>query len=100
MIPDEDLTLTKISSDLMHQSSLLAWHGQSGYGGGDVVDIVVGSIPCEVSLSLSYPRSHIEETPCSLDNLLVEEMFMNEGSYPATLEGQVDSEYSAATRPV
>ena len=52
MIPDEDLTLTKIYSDLMHQSSLLGWHGQSGYGGGDVVDIVVGSIPCEVSLSL------------------------------------------------
>jgi len=41
---------------------------------------------------LSYPRSDIEETPCSLDNLLVEEMFINEGLYPATLEGQVESE--------
>jgi len=34
MIPDEDLTLTKISSDLMHQSCLLVRDSQSRYGGG------------------------------------------------------------------
>jgi len=34
MIPDEDLSLTEICSDLMHQSSLLITDGQSGYGGG------------------------------------------------------------------
>ena len=66
---------------------------------GVAVDIVVGSIPCEVLKPPLHPRSDIEETPCSLDNLLVEEMFINEGSYPASLEGQVESEDSAATRP-
>jgi len=50
---------------------------------GDVVDIVVGSIPCEVSLSLSYPRSDIEETPCSLDNLLVKRCSSTKDRIPA-----------------
>ena len=50
---------------------------------GDVVDIVVGSIPCEVSLSLSYPRSDIEETPCSLDSLLVKRCSSTKDRIPA-----------------
>ena len=70
-----------------------------GMAAGDVVDIVVGSIPVRSQNLLSYPRSDIEETPCSLDNLLVEEMFINEGSYPATSDGQAELEDSAAIRP-
>ena len=47
---------------------------------------------------LSYPRSDIEETPCSLDDFLVEEMFINEGSHPATSDGPAGSEDSTAIR--
>ena len=66
---------------------------------GVAVDIVVDSIPCEVSKPPIYPRSDIEETPCSLDDLLAEEMFIYEGSYPATSDGQAELEDSAAIRP-
>ena len=38
-------------------------------------------------------------TPRSLDDFLVVEMLINEGSYPAASDGQVESEDSAAFRP-
>ena len=68
---------------------------------GVAADIVAGDILCEVSkppLSLT-PEVTSRETPCLLDDLLVEEMFINEGSYPATSDGQAELEDSAAIRP-
>jgi len=50
IIPDGDFTLAKVSSDPLHQSCLLAWDGQSEYGGeGVTVDIVADSIPLPLS---------------------------------------------------
>ena len=66
---------------------------------GVAVDIVVGSIPCEVSKPPLTPEVTSRKALCSLDDFLEVEMFINEGSYPATSDGQVESEDSAAFRP-
>ena len=74
-VPDEDLTLAKVSSDPLHQSCLLARDGQGKYGGEEVtVDTAADRI-----LFLSHSRSDIEDSPCLLDGLLGKEMLMNEG---------------------
>ena len=49
---------------------------------GVAVDIVVGSIPCEVSKPPLTPEVTSRKDLCSLDDFLEVEMFINEGSYP------------------
>jgi len=74
-VSDEDPTLAKVSSDLLHQSCLMARDGQGEYDGEGVPAVVVA----DRILFLSHSRSHIEDSSCLLDGLLGKEMFMNEG---------------------
>ena len=56
MVPDGDLTLAKISLDAMHRHA--CWHCmvRVSMAAGVAVDIVVGSIPCEVSKPPLLPQ--------------------------------------------
>ena len=106
--PDGDLTLAKISLDPMHRSCFLAWHGQREHGDGGSGGYSGGCGPsaghrkegilCEVSKPPFTPEVTSRKASCSLDDFLVVEMFINEGSY-STSDGQVESEDSAAFRP-
>ena len=72
-ISDEDPSLAKVSSDLLHHSCLMARDGQVKYDGEEVPAVAVA----ERSSSSPYSRSDIEDTP--LDGLLGKGMVMNEG---------------------
>ena len=77
--------------------------GHSGYGGG--YGLLAGhgkeDVTCKVSI-LPSPILSSEVTStkksCSLDDFLVVEMFINEGSWPTPV-GRVESEGSATFRP-
>ena len=89
----------------MHRSCFLAWHGQREHGGGGSGGYSGGYGPpaghrkegilCEVSKPPFTPEVTSRKALCSLDDFLVVEMFINEGSY-STSDGQVESEDSAA----
>jgi len=58
-------------------TSHACWHGmvRVGMTAGDVVDIVVDSILCEVSKPLFTQEVTSRKGPCSLDDFLVVEVF-------------------------
>ena len=62
-VPDEEWTLAKVSSDLLHQLYLMARDGQGKYDGEEVPAVVVA----DRILFLSHSRSHIKDSPCPLD---------------------------------
>jgi len=91
----------------MHQSCFCVRHDHSGYGGGygggygPLAGHWKEDVTCKVS-NLPFtnltPEVTSTKSPYSLDDFLVVEMFINEGSWPAPV-GQVGSEGSAAFRP-
>jgi len=74
-VPDGDLTLAKVSSDLLHQPCLMARDGQVEYDGEEVPKVVVA----DKILFLSHSRSDIKDSPCPLDDVLGKDQLMNEG---------------------
>ena len=57
-VSDEDPTLAKGSSDLLHHSCLMARGGQVEYDGEEVLKVVVA----DGSSSSPYPRSDIKDS--------------------------------------
>ena len=65
-ISDEDPTLAKVSSDLLHHSCLMARDGQGMHDGDEVPAVVVA----DRILFPSCSRSHIKDNSCPLDGVL------------------------------
>jgi len=87
----------------MHWPCPRVHHGHSGYGGryGPLAGHGKEDVTCKVS-NLPFtnltPEVTSMKSPCSSDDFLVVEMFINEGSWPTPV-GRVESEGSAAFRP-
>jgi len=97
------MTSVKTSLDMTHRQCPRVRHGHSGYGGG--YGPLAGQGKEDVTYKVSdspftnlTPEVTSTKNPYSLDDFLVVEMFINEGSWPIPV-GQVESEGFAAFRP-
>ena len=89
------MTSVETSLDAMHQSCFWVRHGHSGHGGryGRGYDPFAGhwkeDVTCKVSnppFANLTPEVTSMKSSFSLDDLLVKEMFINEGSWPISVD--------------
>ena len=83
------MTSVKTLLDMMHRQCPRVRHGHSGYGGGygggsgPLAGHWKEDVTCKVSnppFTNLTPEVTSTKNPCSLDDFLVVEMFINEGS--------------------